>query len=254
MKIKFLGTGGVHGIPVWNCDCSVCKSSDPKDKRLRPCIMISNEDGNILVDFGQDLRAQLMKYGIKKLDLALLTHAHGDHTYGFQELAVQENLKFQTHPDVLEEFERRLGSSKGWLERRNPTIKIEGFTPKEMFGMSIESIHLEHKKDYSKIDVPCYGYVFRSGGSSFAYLTDFNRIIEEDKLGHVNVMVVDGNETDPGKGHLGIDGSIELYKRLKPDRMILTHINHKKSHKEIQEYVSKHGNIEVAFDGMEIEL
>ncbi len=86
MKILFLGTGTSTGIPQIGCECEVCKSSNPKDKRLRTSVLISDEDKNILIDCGPDFRQQMLNYNIKHIDAVLLTHHHYDHISGLDEL------------------------------------------------------------------------------------------------------------------------------------------------------------------------
>ncbi|MBN2422842.1 MBL fold metallo-hydrolase [Candidatus Woesearchaeota archaeon] len=253
MKIKFLGTGGVSGVPEWNCDCEVCKSNDPKDKRLRPVLFVQIEEKNIIIDFGPDFRQQLLKNEIKKLDFAFLTHAHGDHMNGYMELARQKNLVFEAPRKVLDEFFRRIRSSKDWLLRRNPTMQMNYFKKKKIGQFEIDTVALKHQKDYEEEYMPCYGYIFRSSEFSFAYLSDYNEIIEIEKLKNLDLFISEGNGLDKSNtGHAGVNGSIEVYKKIKPKRMILTHINHKTGHAFLTEHVSKFGNIEIAYDGMEI--
>ena len=86
MKVTFLGTGTSQGIPVIGCDCEVCKSTDPKDKRLRSSIFIEWEGLNLVVDTGPDFRQQMLTNNIQRLDAVLFTHAHRDHTAGLDDI------------------------------------------------------------------------------------------------------------------------------------------------------------------------
>ena len=253
MKIKFLGTGGVYGVPVWNCDCKVCTSTNKKDKRLRSVLFVQIDGKNIAVDFGPDFRAQLLRNNIKKLDYVFLTHAHGDHFNGYMALAKQKNLIVEAPEKVLEEFFERLGRDKEWLKARNPTIKIRPFKKKKIGNVLIETVALKHQKDYEKEYMPCFGYIFRSKNFSFAYMCDYNEILEPEKLKNLDLIVSDGNGMhNKGTGHIAVDGSIEIFKKFKPKQMILTHIKHTKSHKFMSNFVKKFGNIKIAYDNMEI--
>lgn len=254
LSIKFLGTGSVMGVPIWNCECEVCKSKDKKDKRYRSSILVKINDKNIIIDFGQDFRNQLIENDIKRIDYAFLTHAHRDHCGGVENLATAKDVIFMTPKDVLEEFNTLQGSSKDWLKTRNKTIKIEEFKPFSIDNISIDTVKLEHKKDWGA-DVPCYGYIFSSNNFKFAYMSDFNKIIEIEKLKDCDLIISDGNGLDNiGHGHVGINGSIEMYNILKPKKMILTHLKHTMSHNDVVKYVKEYGNIDVAYDGMELEL
>ena len=87
MKITFLGTGTSHGVPVIACDCAVCKSKDPRDKRTRISIYIQTDDNkSILIDIGPDFRTQALREDIREIDTVLLTHSHADHLFGIDDL------------------------------------------------------------------------------------------------------------------------------------------------------------------------
>ena len=79
IRLTVLGSGTSTGVPTIGCDCATCKSSDPRDKRLRPSVLVQYGGHNILIDATPDFRAQALSVGIKRLDAILLTHAHADH-------------------------------------------------------------------------------------------------------------------------------------------------------------------------------
>ena len=86
MKITFLGTGTSTGVPVISCECEVCQSKDPKDKRLRTSVMVSKGQTNIIIDSGPDFRYQLLREKVKDVDAILYTHAHKDHINGLDDI------------------------------------------------------------------------------------------------------------------------------------------------------------------------
>ena len=87
MKLTFLGTGTSHGVPVIACDCAVCTSKDPHDKRTRSAAYIQTRDNKyILIDVGPDFRQQALRENIRKIDAILLTHSHADHLHGIDDL------------------------------------------------------------------------------------------------------------------------------------------------------------------------
>lgn len=103
MKMILTGTGTSHGIPVIGCGCNVCRSSDPRDNRLR-CSAFLESPVNILVDVGPEFRIQALKYKINKLDAVFITHSHADHLHGIDDLRVFSHTKAldPAHPDNKE--------------------------------------------------------------------------------------------------------------------------------------------------------
>jgi len=88
MNVTFLGTGTSTGVPVIGCDCKVCKSSNPRNKRLRQSALVSQDNYSSLIDASIDLREQCLKFNVKKIDAILLTHSHADHILGLDETRV----------------------------------------------------------------------------------------------------------------------------------------------------------------------
>ena len=257
MKIKFLGTGGTMGVPIWNCDCDICRHADPKNKRGNSALFVTTDDGtDILVDFGSDIKHQLMKNGIRKIDYALLTHTHDDHCFGFFPVSRQTGIKIMMPAPVMKKF---LGSycDIDWLKNRNPGASVSDFQTVQIDGIKISAIELAHDKDYSEPGGrrPCYGYIFESANFRFTYLSDYSEIIGDDTaLYGLDLFISDANSWDGGHGHLGIAGSIEMYKKYQPKQMLLTHMNHTVEYNAVLEHAKKFGNIAPAYDGMEIEV
>ena len=87
MRVLFLGTGTSHGVPMIGCDCGVCRSTDPRDNRTRPSILVDCADGlRILIDTTPDLRAQALRHDVRRVDAILFTHAHADHVMGLDDV------------------------------------------------------------------------------------------------------------------------------------------------------------------------
>ncbi len=85
-EITFLGTGTSNGIPVIGCDCDVCRSIDPRDRRTRSSVVVRHQGQQILVDTATELRQQSLAIRLNRVDAVLMTHAHADHTGGFDDL------------------------------------------------------------------------------------------------------------------------------------------------------------------------
>src|SRR5215471_9593336 len=87
VRVLFLGTGTSHGVPMIGCDCAVCRSDDPHDKRWRPSIVVDDDEGRrVLVDTTPDLRMQALRFGVRRVDAIVFTHSHADHVMGLDEV------------------------------------------------------------------------------------------------------------------------------------------------------------------------
>lgn len=254
MKLKFLGTGGLLGSPVWNCDCETCTSDNPKNKRFRSALFIDANGKNIIIDCGPDFSHQLINNKIRRIDLGLITHAHGDHTGDIAQYTVAKNCTIEAPEDVFNDLFGKI-DNKEWLIKRNPGLVLQNFAPKIINGVSIDTVKLEHQKDTQQTPAPCYGYLFNDGKVSFAYCSDYNKILEPEKVKGLDLLISDasGWEND-GRGHVGVDGSIEVFKELKPKKMLLTHLPHRIEYNKLVNYLEPHKGIEPAYDGMEIDF
>ena len=258
MKLKFLGTSSVLGSPVWNCSCPTCTSSNPKNTRKRSSLLVQIGDKNVIVDCGPDFSSQLRENGIRKIHCVVVTHAHGDHTNGMEQLSAAEDCLLLAPSDVWNEFFYSKTVSRAWFEKRNSSgLVLKDFTPFKINNISIDSIKLEHQKDALPEITPCYGYLFKSDKSSFAYCSDYNKILEPQKVQNLDLLISDasGWEND-GRGHVGVKGAIEVFEQFQPKKMLLTHIPHRVEHEKLVKFLkdNEYKNIQPAFDGMEVEL
>jgi len=252
MKLTFLGTGASWGAPVWSCDCKGCTSTNPKNKRMRSSLLIEIGDIKIVIDCGPDFHRQMMKHEIRRVDHVLITHHHDDHTAGISQLGAANGTILETPADVWDYWFPSNDGRKTWLERRK--VVFQDFKPKNIGNVAIDSIKLEHKMPFVK-DAPCYGYVFRSPDFSFAYCSDYNKILEPEKVENLDLLISCGTQFQPELGHVGIVGSVEIFRRFKPKKMILTHIGHMLEHTELEEYLKEQNlfpQISVAYDGLKI--
>lgn len=250
VKITFLGTGTSQGVPMVACDCAVCQSPDAKDKRLRSSVLLSVGGKELLIDAGPDFRQQMLRIGQKRLDAVLLTHEHVDHMYGLDDIrafnwAQQSAVSIYAEGRVLGELHRVYSyvfaeyRLKGLPEMDLHEIRHEPF---EVEGVPIIPIRGIHYK------LPVFGY--RVGG--FAYLTDMNKIAEEEKqkLQALDLLVLGAVHKKEHISHMNLSQALQLVEELKPRRAYLTHLSHHMGlHQEVNSQLP--AGVQLAYDGLE---
>lgn len=257
MKITLLGTGTSQGVPVIGCQCAVCRSTDPRDKRLRTSAMVEWQGLRLVIDAGPDFRQQLLREGVCRLDAILLTHEHKDHIGGLDDVRALNFVDYPTaiHPVDIYATERTLRCVRKDFDyafvsdkyRGVPEIRlhtIDRYTPFRIGEAEIVPIAGQHSPRFEVTG-------FRFG--PMAYLTDFKTIApaEIEKLKGVEVLVVNALRFAPHDSHFNVDEALELVAHLRPRRTILTHLAH-----EIGLYASARERlpegVELGYDGMEI--
>ncbi len=258
MKILFLGTGTSTGVPVIGCDCEVCQSSSPYDKRLRSSILVRSAQTCILVDAGTDLRAQALRHDIRAIDAVLYTHAHLDHVSGFDELRAfcwrrEERLPLYAHASCMDQ----LRCMYAWAFSEDNTYKgyiqplpceHDGLSPFFIGDIEVTPVRVEHAK------VDTFGYVFRQGGKSFGYVSDAKSIPDSsrDALRDLDALAMDALGYKPHPSHMSIDENIALMRELKPQRGYTTHVGHALSDAQLRAILPSF--MSPAYDGLHIEL
>ena len=256
MIVTVLGSGTSTGVPIVGCNCSVCSSDHPRNKRLRASAYIELNDGScILIDTSPDLRQQALTAGITRMDAVFYTHLHADHTHGIDELRTFNYLKrapidiygSEEHIAHIRRqfryiFEESLqkGGGKPELETHN-IVPFESF---ELFGTKITPIKLFHGK------LPCTGW--RIG--DFAYLTDVSRIPEEtyEYLTGLDTLILGALRPLEHPTHFSIPEAVEEAKRIGARHTWLTHMGHDVDYEETRKKVDP--PVEPAYDQLRIEI
>ncbi|MCX6295937.1 MAG: MBL fold metallo-hydrolase [Bacteroidetes bacterium] len=253
MQITFLGTGTSQGVPIIACPCNVCHSTDPKDKRLRSSILIETNNKTFVIDTGPDFRQQMLRENITKMDAVIFTHEHKDHTAGFDDIRAfnfvnKRKMDVYASARVQEAIRREYAYIFSDFKYPGiPEINLHLIENKLLSIEGIEIIPIEvlHYK------LPVFGFRF----GDFTYITDANYIsdTEKEKIKNSKVLVLNALRKEPHISHFTLEQAIELVKELKPEKAYFTHISHQLGlHAEIQKELP--ANIEIAFDGLKINL
>ena len=255
MKLTFLGTGTSMGVPVIACNCSVCKSTDSHDKRLRTSALVETDAGeNILIDIGPDFREQMLREGVMHLEGILITHAHRDHVAGLDDIR-SFNYVQNRKMDLYCNKEARVTIERDYHYIFDyhqfpglPEANIHELTGDERFGLgSVEVVAIKamHK------DLPVLGY--RIG--KLGYVTDANRIESEEraKLEGVEVLVINALRKTKHFSHFCLPEALEVIEKVAPRRAFLTHLSHEMGlHDEVSKELP--ANVEFAYDGLKVTI
>lgn len=253
LKITVLGSGTSAGVPTVGCSCAVCLSTDPKDKRLRPSILLQYEGRNVIVDTTPDFRTQVLRVGLEHLDAVIFTHAHADHILGLDDVR-PFNYKQRSHIpiyasapsfDVIRRIFDYAFSDRPQLSTV-PKLAVNIFddAPFDVLGLKIQPIPLLHG------NMVVYG--FRVGRA--AYLTDHGEISESSlaRLQGLDVLFLDALRHKPHPTHSTVAASISVAQRLGAKRTYFTHMCHDLPHGETERSLPP--NMFLAYDGLELEV
>lgn len=251
MKVTILGCGSSLGVPIVGCCCKICKSEDPKNKRMRASIFIEVYGQRILVDTSPDLRKQLLKHNIDKIDYLIYTHAHADHLHGIDDLRAirffsdNDHLDVYSNMETLEKIELRFPYAFAHpINLKAHTIS--NYDAFDLAGVKVQSFEQLHTENGLK----SLGY--RIG--DFAFSTDFISINKEslDLLRGVKTWVVEAIGYSKNSTHANLEYTLQLINYVKPERAILFHMNHEMDYRELIDTLPV--GVEPAYDGMVIKL
>lgn len=253
MKITFLGTGTSQGVPVICCNCEVCQSDNPKDKRLRVSILLETGDKTIVIDSGPDFRYQMLRAKVKDLDAIVYTHEHKDHVAGLDDIRpfnylLQKNIEIYATERVQEALKREF--SYIFAEKVYPgtpkinihTIATENFSIGKTEFVPLPIMHYK---------LPILGY--RIG--NFTYITDAKTIpqVSIDKIRGTKILVINALQREDHISHFTFEEAIAFAKDINADMTYFTHISHNLGkHEDVEKELPD--NIRLAYDGLSIEI
>ncbi|MFD0941720.1 MBL fold metallo-hydrolase [Pedobacter boryungensis] len=253
MKITFLGTGTSQGIPVIGCNCSVCQSTDKRDKRLRVSVLVETEDKVIVIDSGPDFRYQMLRAGVKDLDAILFTHEHKDHVAGLDDIRpfnyiLKKRIDIYAVERVQEALKREFSYIFADTKYHGlPQINLHTVTDKpfKVGETTITPIEVLHYK------LPVLGYRFKD----FTYITDAKTISEEslEKIKGSKYLVINALQKEDHISHFTLKEAITFASKAGAETTYFTHMSHNLGlHADIEKELPSY--IKLAYDGLSFEL
>jgi phosphoribosyl 1,2-cyclic phosphate phosphodiesterase len=254
LKLTFLGTGTSFGVPQVGCQCAVCLSDDPRDKRTRVGALVDTGAARLLIDTPPELRLQLIANSVDRVDAVLYTHDHADHTHGLDDV-------------------RGFAPPGAALPMYGPRETVEGLKVKFAYVFDLVNRPLQGtSKPDATLDVVEPGVVATIAGQEvtplevphgrmrvfgyrigpIGYVTDAKEIppAAEAILKGVKVLVLNALFRKVHPTHLSLSEAVETAKRIGAERTFLTHLTHRISHAELEAELPD--GIRPAFDGLQV--
>lgn len=253
MKVTLLGTGTSQGVPVVGCDCVVCRSADPRDNRLRTSAYVETDGMRLLIDTGPDLRQQLLRGNITRVDAVLVTHEHKDHLAGLDD--IRPVYFRQQNPIDIYAMQRVLNVVRkdfDYAFKTNPypgapAFQLHPVRYEKFFvgNVEIQPIQVRH------LMLPILGY--RIG--PFAYITDASFVADSEMeyLRDLDVLVVNALHREKHYSHFNLEQALQFVETVKPKQACLTHVSH---HMGLYADVEKilPPNVTLGYDGLQFSI
>ena len=258
MTLQFLGTGTSTGVPMIGCRCEVCTSSDPRDRRRRSGLHVSADGMSFVIDTPPEFRLACVEMGIDRVDAVLFTHAHVDHTAGFDDIR-----RFNTINGAVPMNAYGAKETLDAVKAMFPyvTVKPNGLG---LFRPMIEFVPVERRFRMGSCEVTPFrvehgpvrtnGYRVDSPSGSFAYAPDCIRIPPASMrlIRGVDVFIVDCLRLRPHPTHMGLDEALAAIGAVRPKRAFLTHLCHDVLHARLEEMLPP--GVKPAYDGLTVRV
>ena len=258
IKITVLGSGTSVGIPaLGKLGWGKCDPLNIKNKRQRCALLIQSDDTNILIDAGPDIKNQLIKYNINKIDAVFITHQHADHIAGLDELRPfyfynKEKLKLYTHKTtskfILKRFDylfKKTTTSQSYFKPPLEIVNINYYDELRVNDIIIKCI----KQNHGAINT--LGFIINK---EFAYCTDVVKfpLKSFNLLFNLKILIITGLRSEPHVAHAHFDLSFQWINKLKPELAYLTHLSPDSDHDTVNDLCPN--GVEPAYDGLILNI
>jgi phosphoribosyl 1,2-cyclic phosphate phosphodiesterase len=252
MRLTILGSGTSMGIPVIGCSCGVCTSTDLHNQRLRSSALLEHDGTTILIDAGPDLRIQMLRQRVTRLDALLLTHAHADHIGGIDDLRPFTMRNEQPLPVYGDAYTlARIRHMFDYVFAPGPSLstrpQLETRPLQHNFcvgGVSVEPLQVMHGAHA----ITAYRF------GALAYITDASAIPAQtmERLQGLDVLILNALRFDPHPLHFTVHQALEIVEQLGPRQTFFTHITHDLDHATVNRQLPPWAQL--AYDGQVIEV
>lgn len=226
MKARILGCGTSTGVPKIGNEWGQCDPAEPRNRRLRSSILVESGGARVLVDCGPDLRAQLLAADVSSLDGLIVTHDHGDHVHGIDDLRpIAAKLKapvpVYARAAVLDGLKQRFAYAFEPSEFYRPICEGRPLTDDLPVGGSLARFVDQPHGATSSL-----GMRFDEGDESIAYAIDFNDFTDDMAVLYegVGVLVADCLTRSPHPTHAHLDALLGWARDCKVGQLYLTHM------------------------------
>lgn len=253
MRVTFLGTGTSQGVPVIACGCEVCKSADPRDKRLRSSILIEGEGQVIVIDSGPDFRYQMLRADVQRLDAVVFTHEHKDHVAGLDDIRAF-NYK-QKGPVEVYATTRVQQALKREFSYIFEEVKYQGIPQVNLHTIDKEPFNIGQIKfipiEVMHYKLPILGFRI----NDFTYITDAKTVseTEKEKIKGSKILVINALQKQEHISHFTFDEAIAFARDIGAEQTYFTHISHRLGkHADVSASLPPH--VALAYDGLALVI
>lgn len=269
MRVTFLGTGTSYGVPQLGCDCAVCTSTNERNKRLRSSVLVEHDGTTVLIDTTPDLRAQLLRANVRRLDAILWTHWHNDHVIGLDDVRplsdAQGYIPGFAGAQTLENL--RHGFGYVFVEGREhggfPRVaarEIEAFQSLEIGALRVTPLPIQHGRhaifayrfEAKQNQAPAPGASTRA--PVFVYATDCSAIPDQSRelMSGADLLVLGALRHREHPAHFTVQEALAETQSLQPRRALFTHIAHDLDDAATNAQLP--ANVQLAHDGLTVEV